>query len=304
MVVNEQANMLGFGVSGPSKPDAVDSNTGREHLHEAIQIACETCGGAGKIDSVFIGMGGVVSDADVQVVLGLLAGVGLRSEVPIGVDHDIRVALAGGTAGQAGIALIVGTGSSCYGRNGEGDSWRSGGWGYAIDDFGSGYYLGQQALTAIVKAVDGRGPETALVAPILEALGLSNIDEIMHRIYHPRLDHMGIAALAPAVIGCAEYDKIARMIIEHGCEELAAMVVAVTHRLHLPDDVLVVPVGSLAISSAVFRQMLEHAILKTLPHAQIRSPIAPPVAGAALLALQQINIYLTADALGQLISTG
>lgn len=302
LILDEQGNVRGTAISGASKPDAVDLDTGRANLQQALLAASQDCGGIDVVDTMFFGIGGVISDADQQVIMRMLDGLPLRPAVPIGIDHDIRVALAGGAAGQPGIALIAGTGSSSYGRNQAGDSWRSGGWGYLIDDLGSGYFLGQQALTAIVRAQDGRGPETALVAPILNALGLHNINELMHRIYHPYPDYASIGALAPIVTALAEDDAIARGIIDHGCNELAAMVLATALNLQLPDDVIVIPVGSLASSSVLFRRTLYRAIIQVLPKAQVKPPIAPPVAGAAFLALQQVGITLTEDVLAKLPS--
>ena len=37
---------------------------------------------------------------------------------------------------------------------------RAGGWGYVLGDEGSGYWLGRQALRAVMRAADGRGPAT------------------------------------------------------------------------------------------------------------------------------------------------
>src|SRR5258707_2657827 len=136
IVLDERGSVRGTAVSGASKPDAVDFDLGRANLQQALLAACQDCGGSEAIDSIFLGMGSVFSEADQQVIGQMLDGVALRPDVPIGIDHDIRIALAGGTAGQPGIALIVGTGSSSYGRNSAGDSWRSGGWGYLIDDLG------------------------------------------------------------------------------------------------------------------------------------------------------------------------
>ncbi|MEP7291313.1 MAG: BadF/BadG/BcrA/BcrD ATPase family protein [Chloroflexota bacterium] len=300
VVLDEQGHVAGFGISGPSKPDAVEPSIGSHNLQEAIQIACQSCGGAGAIDSIFLGLGGVNSPADVQVVIGMLHGLGLRPHLPIGVDLDVRIALAGATAGQPGITLIVGTGSSCYGRNAADEGWRSGGWGYIIDDYGSGFYLGQKALEAIIRAADGRNAPTALTAPCLEALGISDLNALTHRIYYPRLDHTGIAALAPIVVQVAEEDAIAHEIIERGCDELALMVAATTHQLGLPDDVLVVPVGSLGTINEYYRQALEDAIHRVLPQARIRPAIAPAVFGAAFLALQQLGITLSQEILARL----
>jgi N-acetylglucosamine kinase-like BadF-type ATPase len=303
VVIDQHATLIGVGVSGASKPDAVDPEIGRVNLQQSVVAACQSCDGPGAVDTAFLGMGGVVSEADVNVVRNMLSGLAFRPDVPIGIDHDIRIALAAGTAGEPGIALIVGTGSSCYGRNAAGESWRSGGWGYILDDLGSGFYLGQQALTAVVRAFDGRGPETTLTAPIMEALDIQDLNEIMHHLYHPRLNHAGIAALAPIVTAAAPDDSVARSIIVHGCEELALMVATTARKLRLPADVIIIPVGSLTTASQFYRQELERAIFNVLPTAQIRAPLVPAVVGAALLALKQIGITPTMEALGQFHDT-
>lgn len=43
----------------------------------------------------------------------------------------------------------------------------------------SGYGIAAQALTAVVKAHDGRGPQTMLTSDILLTLGLSSPDELI-----------------------------------------------------------------------------------------------------------------------------
>lgn len=43
----------------------------------------------------------------------------------------------------------------------------------------SGYGISAQALTAVIRAHDGRGPETMLTSTILKALGLSSPDELI-----------------------------------------------------------------------------------------------------------------------------
>ncbi len=303
VVLDEWGQMLGVGVSGASKPDAVEPAVGTRHLQEAIRAACQSCGGTSAVDTVFLGLGGVNSAADVQVVRGMLDGLGLRPEIPVGIDLDIRIALASGTAGEPGIALIVGTGTSCYGQNAAGESWRSGGWGYIIDDYGSGFYLGRAALEAVVRAADGRGQPTALSERCLAALGITDVNQIMHRIYYPRLDHTGMAALAPLVVQiAAEGDPVALDIVERGCQQLALMCAVVTRKLALPADVLIVPVGSLGTVNPFYRQTLERAIHVPLPNARIRNAIAPAVIGAAFLALQQVGVTLSADQLAGLES--
>src|SRR6185436_17233044 len=121
----------------------------------------------------------------------------------IGIDHDCRIALAGGLSGRPGIVLIAGTGSSCFGMNAAGEAWRSGGWGHLLADEGSGYWLGVKGLEAAVRAYDGRGAPTALLDQLQRHLGLPDMNDIMHRLYVTGMSRAELAALAPIVIAAA-----------------------------------------------------------------------------------------------------
>src|SRR5664279_4153298 len=89
VVLDDQGRLKGSGISGASKPDAVEPTLGRANLQEAIRLACRSCGGPGAIDTVFLGIGGVNSKADVQVVLAMLDGLGLRENIPIDAALDL-----------------------------------------------------------------------------------------------------------------------------------------------------------------------------------------------------------------------
>lgn len=290
---DDKGHLLGFSVGGPSNYGDVGVDTARRNLHQVIITACNAHG-VMDVVSVFLGMANVVSEADRETIRGMLDGLGLSPEAVVGVSHDCRVALMGGTGGAPGIVLIVGTGSSCYGRDASGRDWRSGGWGYLIDDIGSAFYLGKQALTAVIRAQDGRARETKLTAPVMHALGLRDPNDLMRRIYHPKLDRASIAALAPIVIELADSDEEVARIIKAGCEELARMVAAVEVRLDFPEGPHVVPVGGLVDSSNRVWNELESCIREAVPAARVERAVAPPVIGAALLACEQAGI--SADA--------
>ena len=68
--------------------------------------------------------------------------------------------LVAGVGDEPGVVLIAGTGSIAYGVNHDGFAARAGGWGYVLGDEGSGYWIGRQALAAVVREADGRGPKT------------------------------------------------------------------------------------------------------------------------------------------------
>ncbi|MCD7765884.1 MAG: hypothetical protein LUH53_05115, partial [Lachnospiraceae bacterium] len=83
-------------------------------------------------------------------------------DCPIRIVGDDEAALIGGIGEGPGLLLIAGTGSVCLGQDRAGRRFRAGGFGHLIDDGGSAYAIACDMLRAIVRASDGRGPETLL----------------------------------------------------------------------------------------------------------------------------------------------
>ncbi|KAJ6343506.1 hypothetical protein OIU76_005281 [Salix suchowensis] len=132
-----------------------------------------------------------------------------------------------------GCVLIAGTGSIAFGFTEDGRQARAAGAGPVLGDRGSGYGIAAQALTAIIRAYDGRGPVTILSSNILQILGLSSPDELIGWTYADP-SWARIAALVPVVVACAEAgDRVAHEILQDSVEELALSVKAVVQRLGL-----------------------------------------------------------------------
>ncbi len=118
-----------------------------------------------------------------------------------------------------GIALIAGTGSICFGKNGAGEYARSGGWGHLIGDEGSGYALGRDALAAVARAWDGWGEKTLLSQLLAEQMELDDQKKIISYTYGG--DKGRIAALAPfgGAGGGGQGDAVALEIIRGQCRQ-------------------------------------------------------------------------------------
>lgn len=156
------------------------------------------------------------------------------SHVKLYVQNDSVAALASGTMGKLhGCVLIAGTGTIAYGFTEDGREARAAGAGPILGDWGSGYGIAAQALTAVVRAYDGRGPHTMLTCSILRSLGLSSPDELIGWTYEDP-SWARIAALVPVVVSCAEAgDEVANKILQDSVQELALSVKAVVQRLGL-----------------------------------------------------------------------
>jgi N-acetylglucosamine kinase-like BadF-type ATPase len=292
-LLSARGELLGHGTSGGSNFQAVGVEMARRNIAEARALAIADPDPAAPPAAAFLGMAGVVSERDRETILSLATELEIARTIDA--DHDIRIALAGGLAGEPGIALIAGTGSSCYGRNIAGESWRAGGWGHLLDDLGSGYWLGLQGMIAIARAADGRSIGTSLTPHLTNALGLERIDDLSRLVGHDGLSRADIAALAPLVLEAAgDGDAPASDILERGAGELAIMVHAVATRLGMVGAVRIALIGGL-FSDRIYARMVAGAIARRLPEAIAAPPILPPVLGAALLAMQLADIPVTPE---------
>ncbi len=287
-IVDARGCVLGTGLAGASNVDDVGIAVATANISEAVNIARA----AAKLEvfpfaAAFLGLAGVVSEQDRAFVRGIAESLALARAEDILIDHDCRIALAGGLSGRAGIVLIAGTGSSCYGRNEHGQTWRAGGWGSLISDEGSGYWLGREGLVATVRALDGRDAPTAITAPMLERLEVIHPDDLLHRIYIKGLSRTEIAALAPVVLEAARAsDKTALKLIKQGSKLLAECVKAVTQKLNLESEGELVLVGGIFQAAEIILAPFRQSLLEYNLNCKITFPELSPSLGACLLALE------------------
>jgi N-acetylglucosamine kinase-like BadF-type ATPase len=239
-------------------------------------------------------MAGVVTEQDRSAIRQIVSNLKTVEINHVDIDHDCRIALAGGLSGRPGIVLITGTGSSCFGQNAAGEKWLSGGWGYLIGDEGSAYWLGIQALRIASAVDDKRAPYSQLYDIVRSYLKLKDTRELMHRLYVQRLLRSEIAALAPMVIEAARHgDRAALHLLEQAANDLAVCVDAVARQLNLSSGVCeIVQTGGLINAGDIYLQPLRSAILQKIPGAQFSTPELLPVLGACILALQSLGIVI------------
>lgn len=239
------------------------------------------------VDALFMGLGSVLSEADARTNCDLAIQLGLAHSGKVRADNDAWNALAGGLTGRPGILLISGTGSACLGRNQLGLIWRTGGWGYLLNDVGSAYALGHASLIAATRDFDARGEPTSLTALVRAALGLGDMKEIFRKIHHEGVPRAAIAALAPQVVGHAEAgDTVAREILRQNAEGLVEMVVTIVRKLDLSDPSLALT-GGLVTNAPTFRRLFLDKLTPRLPGFKLAEQGLQPVFGAVLLACEQ-----------------
>ncbi|PHT89225.1 hypothetical protein T459_04338 [Capsicum annuum] len=285
--------ILGRAIAGCSNFNSVGGDVARETLEKVIAEALFDAGvKQSAVKAVCLGLSGVNNSKDQEKILGWLRST-FPSDVKLYIQNDAVAALASGTMGKLhGCVLIVGTGSISYGFTEDGREARAAGAGPVLGDWGSGYGIAAQALIAVMRAHDGRGPQTMLSSCILQSLGLSSPDELIGWTYVDP-SWARIAALVPVVVSCGEDgDDIADEILHNAVQELALSVRAVVQRLHLAGEdgkgsFPVVMVGGVLGANKKWNigNEVTNSILKTYPGACVIRPKVEPAVGAALLAL-------------------
>src|SRR5258708_3696818 len=202
-------------------------------LHEAMEAAI----GDRAITpaAICLGIAGVDRDDEAQTVRAIMRRIGYKSRVLV--VNDALIGLVAGARDEPGIAINAGTGSIVYGRNANGEAARAGGWGHMIGDEGSGYWIGRESLAAVMRAADGRGPETGLTAEILSHFNVDEESRLPRIVYDREQPRVSVAALGPIVQRVAERgDAVATRILERAADELVLAARSVATRLEMRGD--------------------------------------------------------------------
>src|SRR5688572_12923755 len=271
-------------VLAEARGSGANLQTGGElEVEKVFDGVLETLGRDHPIAAVCLGIAGVDRPQDEQVIKGILRRLGHRQSARV--VNDAAIALAAGAPERTGVVVLAGTGSIAYGADRSGRTARAGGYGFLLADEGSGYWFGHQALRAVVRAADGRGPETALTALLFEELEVGSVPELVPRVYERGLPKHRIAALAPLVQKAHERgDAVAGELIAQGARELALIAASVARQLALgPEPYPVVMAGG------VFKGC--PALLAPLV-AALDLPLARPVRLEVEPALGAVNLAL------------
>jgi len=252
------------------------------------------------IDHLYAGLAGAGRPADRETISKMVTENRLAKNHTI--DTDAAAALAGAFAGGPGVIVISGTGAICFGKDAAGTLYRCGGWGYLLGDEGSGYYIGQQALIAALKDLDGRGPKTVLREVYENRYELSSIDMIISQIYSGKIDRTEIASNAPFVFEAAEKGDIAaRQIIESAGREIGVQVAATAKRMGCEQgEVEVALIGSVFKQRDILMPFMKDEALKVATKARFIDPRFEPAIGSAILGLLKEQIPITDKLLAEL----
>ena len=211
--LGDERKVLGRAVAPTVKLTRVSEEVATERMRGLLREIEKTSGvPLKKVSRTCVGMAGY-SIRSVREWMQRMLEEAVGGEVVLCGDEEI--ALDAAFCGGPGILVIAGTGSIVVGRCGDGTKFTAGGWGPAIGDEGSGYWIGAEAVKAVFRSLDmshGGAAKTAMADAIRVAWGGDDLGAIVGVANsRPGPD---FAALAPVVVRSAEEgDEVAQDVL-------------------------------------------------------------------------------------------
>ncbi len=269
IITDQHNNTLGQGCSGPANlqlgvEQALNSVT--ECASIALKETNATTGLDLNLSDLIAGIGlaGVVTPEDIKNALPIKELFKKSS-----INNDAYIACLGAHEGQDGGIIIVGTGS-CATAIVNKKTTSFGGWGFGISDHASGAYLGREAITQSLLALEKFIPGSLLTQQI--NAHFENDPNTFLR-WSQTAKARDYAAFTPWIFNAAkENDIIATSIIQAGCKDLYRML----ERLVRHDCLRISLLGGLTESYS------EHIDFASLP--VLQKPKRNALQGAILLA--------------------
>jgi N-acetylglucosamine kinase-like BadF-type ATPase len=209
----------------------------------------------------------------------------------ITVRNDTFAVLRAGTERGWGVAVVCGAGINCVGVAPDGRHARFPSLGAITGDWGGGYDVGLEAVSAAARSEDGRGPTTSLEGTVPAHFGLTTPTELAEAIHGGRIEQRRVIELAPLVLKEAEADLVARAIVDRLVAEVVAMARVALTRLGLEDEPVEVLLGGGLLQTAADGLLgtIATALAETGPQITVRSTRSPAIVGAALLGLDVLK---------------
>ncbi|MCE7009155.1 N-acetylglucosamine kinase [Kibdelosporangium philippinense] len=230
MAVDLAGYRLGRGASGGANPNSHPYDVAAARIAEAITLAIRDLDPA-DCKACVVGMAGSskLTDPEVAAVFhDTWSALGLGCEIRVITDQE--AAFASMTSEPSGTILVAGTGSIASRIENHRMSRVVGGIGWLLGDEGSAYWMGREAVRAVLKLLETHVPAGPLAQAVLtEAVGTIGDD---HQLLWQRLitaanaeQPIRLARFAPFVSAAyTSGDPVAADIVSRTVDVLAGMV--------------------------------------------------------------------------------
>ncbi len=207
------------------------------------------------------------------------------------VGNDTFALLRAATERGWGVAVVCGAGINCVGVAPDGRHARFAALGTITGDWGGGIDIGLAALSAAARSKDGRGPLTSLEQAVAAHFGLATPLELAEALHLGSIPMHRLSELSPIVLARADDDAVSGEIVDRIATEVVAFARTALTRLELTDQPVEVILGGGVLGSGNGRLLaaIEAGLHEVGPEISVCVSTSPPIVGAALLALDELD---------------
>jgi N-acetylglucosamine kinase-like BadF-type ATPase len=288
-LVREDGEIVATVRGGGSSPFHLGVDGALGVIEALLTQALERAGIERPLAAAELLLAGIDFPAEASAVQRAVEARGWASRASV--DNDTFAVLRAGTDEGWGVAVVCGAGINCIGVAPDGRHARFPALGWITGDWGGGPDVGREAMYAAARSEDGRGPKTTLEHAVPAYFGLDMPSELAEAVHFRRLDEARAIELAPVVFAEAAHDQVAAEIVERLAAEVVALARVAIRRLGLEHEPVEVLLGGGMLQDPDPRLLgaIEAGLANVGPAIAVRPTAAPPIVGAALLALDALG---------------
>lgn len=202
-----------------------------------------------RAETVAVGLSGL-GDGDTARELKMLLGDAVGTVL---LAHDATTSYLGALGAREGAVVASGTGAVTL-AVGPTHVCRVDGWGHLLGDDGSGFWIGREALAAVLRQHDHRGEPTALTNVALKEFG--DLSDLYLQIQADPNRVARVASWARTVSDLAPFDRVCSRISRDAGRQLASSVSTGLQRVNA--QAVASAVGNVFLNTMVAASFKEH----------------------------------------------
>ncbi|MBC7878779.1 MAG: hypothetical protein H7Y59_16535 [Anaerolineales bacterium] len=288
VIADEAGRCIGFGKASGGNHQSVGYEGLQNVLKKCFEQAKEMAGiSIDQIVGAGFGVAGYDFPSDREEHLEVIAALGLSCPLDV-VNDGVNGLLAGATHGF-GVNVTAGSSNNCRGRSKDGKEGRIVGNGIMFGEYGGGLEITMQALQMVNHASIRRRPPTKLTKILLDATGAKDEMDLMEGLSNDHY-HLFPFTAVEVIQAARDGDEAAREVVQCAGEELGWLAVSVARQIGMEDETVeIIQSGSIFNGGDIILNPMRDIVLKHCPKAKIIRLDGPPVVGAVLLGMEQVN---------------
>jgi N-acetylglucosamine kinase-like BadF-type ATPase len=197
--------------------------------------------------------------------------------------------LLAGATGGIGVNVTAGSSNNCRGRNKYGKVGRIVGNGIRFGEFGGALEIVERGLQMVNYAWIKRIPPTALTKIYMDAVNAKDEMDLMEGLSSGRyhlFSYLAIKIMQAARDG----DAAAHDVVQWAGKELGWLAISAARQIEMDnDEVEIIQSGSVFEAGDIIMNPMRDLVLKHCPKAKLIRLDGPPVVGAVILGMEQVN---------------